>query len=108
MAAPKTIPPRSTGLAGLNSSVPLYAHYATLVRSWGPSALQDQQVAGGLMWLFGDMLFLAAIGGIIAGWMVHEKRQEAATDRRVDREQAAIRIREMRLAERLAEERDGR
>jgi putative membrane protein len=102
--------PQNTFLAVtiLNSSVPLYAHYATLVRSWGPSALQDQQVAGGLMWLFGDMLFLAAIGGIIAGWMVHEKRQEAATDRRVDRERAAMRIRETRLAERLAEERDGR
>jgi len=102
--------PQNTFLAVtiLNSSVPLYAHYATLVRSWGPSALQDQQIAGGLMWLFGDMLFLAAIGGIIAGWMVLEKRQEAATDRRVDRERAAIRIRETRLAERLAEERDGR
>jgi len=102
--------PQNTFLAVtiLNSSVPLYAHYATLVRSWGPTALMDQQVAGGLMWLFGDLLFLAAIGGIIAGWMIHEKRQEAAIDRRVDRERDAMRVRELRLAERLAEEREGR
>jgi len=102
--------PQNTFLAVtiLNSAVPLYAHYATLVRPWGPSALQDQQVAGGLMWLFGDLLFLAAIGGIIAGWMIHEQREEAAVDRRVDRERAAIRIRETRLAERLADEREGR
>jgi putative copper resistance protein D len=100
--------PQNTFLAVtiLNSAVPLYAHYATLVRSWGPSALQDQQIAGGLMWLFGDLLFLAAIGGIIAGWMIHEQREEAAVDRRVDRERAAIRVRETRLAERLADERD--
>jgi len=102
--------PQNTFLAVtiLNSNVPLYPHYATSIRSWGPSPLQDQQIAGGLMWLCGDLLFLAAIFGIIASWMVHEKRQEAAVDRRVDREREAIRIRETRLAERLAEEREGR
>jgi cytochrome c oxidase assembly factor CtaG len=63
----------------------LYAHYATNVRSWGPSALVDQQTAGGLMWLGGDLLFLTAIFLIIAGWMAHEKRQEAVVDRRARR-----------------------
>ena len=76
--------PQNTFLAVtiLNSSVPLYAHYATLIRPWGPTALQDQQIAGGLMWLCGDLLFLTAMGGIIAGWMLYEKRHEAALDRR--------------------------
>jgi putative copper resistance protein D len=102
--------PQNTFLAVtiLNSTVPLYPHYATSNRSWGPTVLQDQQMAGGLMWICGDILFLAAMGAIVAGWMIHEKRQEAAVDRRVDRERAAIRARETRLAERLAEERDGR
>jgi putative membrane protein len=102
--------PQNTFLAVviLNSMVPLYPHYATLIRSWGPTPLEDQQIAGGLMWLFGDMLFLVAIGAIVAGWMLHEKRQEAVVDRRADRELAAIRVRETRLAERLAEEREGR
>jgi putative copper resistance protein D len=102
--------PQNTFLAVtiLNSTVPLYPHYATSNRPWPPTVLQDQQIAGGLMWLCGDILFLAAMGAIVAGWMVHEKRQEAAVDRRVDRERAAIRARETRLAERLAEEREGR
>jgi putative membrane protein len=102
--------PQNTFLAVtiLNSTVPLYPHYATSIRSWGPTVLQDQQIAGGLMWLCGDILFLTAMGAIVAGWMLHEKRQEVFVDRRVDREREAIRIRETRLAERLAEERDGR
>jgi putative membrane protein len=95
-------------LAILSSSVPLYAHYATLVRSWGPTALEDQQTAGSLMWIGGDVLFIAAMAAVIAGWMRHEKRQEAAADRRFDADRAAIRVREARLAERLAEERESR
>jgi len=102
--------PQNTFLAVaiLGSSVPLYAHYATLVRSWGPSALEDQQQAGGLMWIGGDVLFLAAMAAILAGWMVHEKSREAVVDRRLDAERAAIRVREAKLAERLAAEREGR
>jgi putative membrane protein len=102
--------PQNTFLAVtiLNSTVVLYAHYATTVRTWGPSVLEDQQIAGGVMWLSGDILFLAGLAGILAGWMLHEKAQEAAVDRRVDRERDAIRVREARLAERLASEREGR
>jgi putative membrane protein len=102
--------PQNTFLAVtiLNSPFPLYPHYATLSRPWGPSALLDQQLAGGLMWIGGDVLFIVAIGAIVGGWMLHEKRHEAANDRRVDRERAAMRLREVRLAERLAEEREGR
>jgi putative membrane protein len=100
--------PQNTFLAVviLNASVPLYAHYATLVRSWGPSALEDQQLAGGVMWLGGDLLFLTALGAILAGWMRHEQRTEAARDRRVDAQRAVIREREARHADRLAGERE--
>jgi putative copper resistance protein D len=102
--------PQNTFLAVaiLGSSVPLYAHYATLVRSWGPSALEDQQQAGGLMWIGGDVLFLAAMAAILAGWMIHEKSREEVVDRRLDAERAAIRVREAKLAERLAADREGR
>jgi putative membrane protein len=102
--------PQNTFLAVtiLNSTVVLYAHYATTVRTWGPSVLEDQQIAGGVMWLSGDILFLTGLAGILAGWMLHEKAQEVVADRRVDRERAAIRVRETQLAERLASEREGR
>ena len=100
--------PQNTFLAVviLFATAPLYPHYATLDRPWGPSPLEDQQIAGGIMWLLGDLLFIAAIGAILAGWMRHEQRQERATDRRLDAERSAIRDREVRLAERLAGERD--
>jgi cytochrome c oxidase assembly factor CtaG len=102
--------PQNTFLAVtiLNASDVLYPHYATLVRSWGPSALIDQGIAGGLMWICGDILFLTSMGLILAGWMRHEQVVEAATDRRLDAERAAIRLRESQLAERLAAERDVR
>jgi putative membrane protein len=100
--------PQNTFLAVtiLNSSAVLYNHYATLVRTWGPSALEDQQIAGGVMWICGDILFLTAMAAILAGWMAHEKIETAAVDRRLDAERAAIRVREAQLAERLATERD--
>lgn len=102
--------PQNTFLAVtiLNSSVPLYRHYATLVRSWGSSAIEDQQTASGLMWICGDVLFLTALGLILAGWMRHEQRREKDVDRRLDAERAAIRVRERQLAERLGTEREGR
>jgi putative copper resistance protein D len=96
--------PQNTFLAVaiLSSTVVLYPHYATLARAWGPTPLEDQRVAGSLMWLFGDVLFLAAVGALIAGWMAYERRREADVDRRDDRAREAIRAREAVLAERLA------
>jgi putative copper resistance protein D len=102
--------PQNTFLAVavLNAEQPLYAHYATLVRSWGPSPLIDQQIAAGVMWLFGDLGFLVAILGLVYAWMRHEERVTAQADRRADVALAAIRDREAVLAERLADRRAGR
>jgi putative membrane protein len=97
--------PQNTFLAVfiLQASAPLYPHYATLVRSWGPTSLADQQAAGGIMWLVGDILFIAAIAAILAGWMRHEERQSGPADRRADLERARITKREARLADRMAD-----
>ena len=89
----------------LNATVPLYAHYATLVRPWGIAVLDDQRLAAGIMWIAGDVVFLTAIMAVVVGWMRAEARDEARADRRADAELVEIRIRERRLAERLAEER---
>ena len=58
------------------------------------------------MWLAGDLIFLVAILAILFGWMRTEARDAARTDRRAAAELAEIRVREGRLAERLARERD--
>ena len=102
--------PQNTLLAVviLNATTPLYLHYASLLRTWGPSPLSDQQSAAGIMWLSGDLLFIAAMALIMVGWMRHEERQTARLERIADVELASIRVREARLAKRLAEEREGR
>ena len=92
-------------LAIYSAAEPLYPHYVALQRSWGPTPLADQQLAGGLMWVIGDLTFLVAILGIVVAWMRAEDRTSARQDARLDAERADIRAREVRLAERLARER---
>jgi len=92
----------------LNATDVLYPHYATIVRPWGMAVLDDQRLAAGIMWIAGDAVFLTAIMAVVWGWMRAEARNEARADRRADAEMAVIRVRERRLAERLADERGER
>jgi cytochrome c oxidase assembly factor CtaG len=89
-------------LAISSSSRPLYPHYATLTQPWLPDALADQRIAGGIMWLGGDLLFLAALLACVGAWLRHDELRAEQTDRRADAERAAIREREARLAARRA------
>jgi putative membrane protein len=100
--------PQNTFLAVviLGATTALYPHYETVIRAWGPTAVADQQLAAGIMWMIGDLVFLTAILAILYGWMRIEARDAARSDRRAESELAAIRVREGRLAERLARERD--
>jgi putative copper resistance protein D len=72
------------GVAILFSEQVFYPHYATTGRPWLPSPLEDQQLAGAIMWGVGDAAFLVAILLVIAGWMRHDeavtRRREAAED----------------------------
>jgi len=94
-------------LAIYSSSEVLYPHYATLERSWGPTVLADQQLAGGLMWVIGDLTFLVAILYVVAMWMRQEDRNAVRSDARTDAERAEIARREVLLADRLSRERAG-
>jgi putative membrane protein len=100
--------PQNTFLAVvlLNAPTALYAHYATLQRAWGPTALADQQAAAGIMWLAGDAIFLVAVMAVVFGWMRADARETGRTDRRAAAEMADIRVREGLLADRLARERE--
>jgi putative copper resistance protein D len=92
-------------LAIYMASAPLYAHYVTTIRSWGPTPLEDQQAAGGIMWLGGDFAFLTMVILLVFAWMRYEERRTVGEDRRLEAERAAIREREVALAARLAAER---
>jgi len=89
----------------LNSGDVLYRHYATVIRAWGPTALEDQKLAAGFMWIAGDLIFIGAMLAVVAGWIESEARDAKRTDRKAAKELAAIRVRERRLADRLADER---
>jgi putative copper resistance protein D len=98
--------PQNTFLAValLGAPAVLYPHYATLDRPWGTDPLLDQQIAAGIMWLVGDVAFLAAVIGLVWVWMREDARDSARADRRADAARADIREREARLAERLSRE----
>jgi len=89
------------GVAIMFSSSPLYPHYVTLKRAWGPTPLEDQQLAGALMWLVGDALFLAAIFVVLATLAKSEDRPQS----RYDEAQTAAAIAEIRRREVLLAER---
>jgi putative copper resistance protein D len=89
------------GVAIMFSSTPLYPHYVSLQRAWGPSPLEDQQLAGAIMWLVGDALFLAAIFVVLAALAKSEDRPES----RYDETQTAAAIAEIRRREVLLAER---
>ena len=65
---------------------------------YGIDALADQQLAGGIMWLAGDIVFIGAILLVVAAWMRHEERDTSAAERRADLQRAALRERADRLA----------
>jgi putative copper resistance protein D len=78
------------GVALMSTSTVLYPHYLTNGRTWGPSPLEDQQLGGVIMWVVGDVCFLAGMAVVVALWMAHEERRT----RRLDARLAAERGRE--------------
>lgn len=77
------------GVAIMGATQVLYPHYLTNVRSWGPSVLADQSAGGILMWVMGDMVFLIAMGIVVAAWVRYEDRKTARDDARLDAAEAA-------------------
>jgi putative copper resistance protein D len=77
------------GVALLQTSTVLYPHYVTNGRTWGPSPLEDQHLGGVLMWVMGDMAFLAGMAVVVALWVRYEERRTSRLDARLAAERAA-------------------
>jgi putative membrane protein len=58
------------------ATAPLYAAYASAL---GGAALEDQQLAGLLMWVPSGVVYLAVIGWRLAGWLEASARGEHGT-----------------------------
>jgi putative copper resistance protein D len=77
------------GVALMSASSVLYPHYVTNLRDWGPSPLEDQQLGGVIMWVVGDVAFLACMAVVVVLWMRHEERRTVRLDARLAAERAA-------------------
>jgi cytochrome c oxidase assembly factor CtaG len=77
-------------VAMLMAPAPLYATYASAARTWGPTPLADQQLAAGIMWVGGSLVFIGAVVVLIGLWMRDEDRRAMREDRRLDAAEAAL------------------
>jgi putative membrane protein len=48
---------------------PLYPMHASVAPSWGLTPLEDQQLAGGLMWVPPGIVYTVVIAGLLARWL---------------------------------------
>jgi len=87
-------------MAVLFTDAPLYHHYATLGSPYGITALADQQLAAGIMWVITDVVFVTAILAVVSGWMRKESRDAPAEERRADVQRKLLRTRADSLAAR--------
>jgi putative copper resistance protein D len=76
------------GVALLQAKTVLYPHYVTNVRDWGLAPLEDQQLGGVIMWVLGDIAFLAGMAIVVILWMRHEERRTVRLDARLAAERA--------------------
>lgn len=76
---------------------PVHGYFQDNVPAWGPSPLLDQRIAILVLWIGGNMIFLATIVGIIARWVSYEARNSARIDIRLDRERQAEQRRQAAL-----------
>lgn len=77
------------GVALLQTTTVLYPHYVTNVRGWGPTPLEDQHLGGVIMWVFGDVAFLAGMALVVAIWVRAEDRRTGRLDARLAAERTA-------------------
>jgi cytochrome c oxidase assembly factor CtaG len=70
----------ATMLAGIViafSPEPIYTYYEAMPRLWGLSVLDDQRLAGVIMWIPGSMMYLLTALILVARWMGKEAAKPA-------------------------------
>jgi len=72
------IPPNMlAGIAIVFATGPLYAYYEAMPRLWGISVMEDQRIAGVIMWVPGSMMFMIGALFIAARWLQAEEKKPA-------------------------------
>ncbi len=60
-------------------------YYRALGRTWGPTLLGDQNIGGGLLWAFGDLVTVVVLAALFVQWVRADEREAVRLDRRQDR-----------------------
>ena len=58
--------------------------YLAFERAWPPSPLDDQYLAGAIMWGSGDVTAVLMLGALFVQWFRHSQREARREDRRLD------------------------
>ncbi len=66
------------------TSLPWYPYYARLTAAWGITPLADQQLAGLIMWMPGNLVFTLLTIGYFAAWLRSLERRSARLQPRDD------------------------
>ncbi len=70
------VPPNMiTGIAIVFASEPIYTYYLAMPRLWNLSVMDDQQIAGVIMWVPGSMMYILAALVLIARWLQREEKK---------------------------------
>ena len=75
------------------SRAPLYPYYVSSAQLTGTDPLVDQQLAGLIMWVPGDVLFAVILLLLVVAFMQNEERKEERIDRELDARDAASQLR---------------
>lgn len=59
--------------------------FSVLPRDWGPSPLEDQRIAGGIAWSFGEIPGLFITIMLVREWIAADKREQRRLDRAAER-----------------------
>ena len=77
----------------LSLSSPFHDEFVANAPSWAPSPMVDQRLAILILWIGGNVIFLAAIICLIAAWLRYEDRHQHRVDRQLRLAREAQRLR---------------
>ncbi|MDX1613766.1 MAG: cytochrome c oxidase assembly protein [Candidatus Promineifilaceae bacterium] len=60
------------GIAIAFAQEPLYSYYEAMPRLWGLSVMDDQRIAGVIMWVPGSMMYMIGALALVAAWLQNE------------------------------------
>jgi putative membrane protein len=85
------VPPNMlAGIAIAFANEPIYPYYEHVPRLWGISVMDDQRIAGVIMWVPGSMMYMFAALLLVARWLRQEAEKPALPEARWATDEAMV------------------